>query len=535
MRNILRITLVLFFIILAGKGLCFAQQASYEEGELITLYIGEIKFIPVNSPTRVAISNPEVADISSISKHEMVVAAKSPGSTGLVWWDNLGQHTLQLQVFLEDMSAVKQRVDALLKNLDLPYVYTRQADSEGKVLLLGKVKTAEDLERIDTSLGELKNKVANLITIEAEEASIEIDVQVLELAKGANKTLGFTYPTSLQITETAAPSVSGAPPFGGWGALFGKSTWTRNIFFTKLDLLVQEGRARILSRPRLVCQSGMEAELLVGGEKPIMTTTVSGDSTGTEIEYKEYGIKLKIIPRVTPEKRIQVSLNVDVSEVGDAEILGSATNVTARAYPLTKRTTSTQLILDNGQTLAISGLIKQKTEEELQKFPWLADIPILGLFFRQRTTEIGDGAETKGDAELVITLTPNILPKTSPASASLKSSTGSGVSKVADSSFSVEKPAITSYTRRVIKRIQENFVYPSEARKKKLQGLVSLSLQINSTGELIEAKIVQSSGSEILDENAAGIIKRISPFPPFPPDIEERELWINIPIAYKLE
>jgi protein TonB len=192
--------------------------------------------------------------------------------------------------------------------------------------------------------------------------------------------------------------------------------------------------------------------------------------------------------------------------------------------------------LDNEQTLAISGLIKQKTEEQLRKFPWLADLPILGLFFRHRVTETGGGYGEKGNAELVVTLTPNILPKTPPSSPSpsLKSSAG-GVSKVADSSFGIEKPAVASYTRRVIKRIQDNFVYPSEARKKRLQGLVSLSLQINSTGELMEAKIIQSSGSKILDENATGIIKRVSPFPPFPPDIEERELRINIPIAYKLE
>jgi len=261
----------------------------------------------------------------------------------------------------------------------------------------------------------------------------------------------------------------------------------------------------------------MEAELLVGGEKPIMTTAVSGDSSGTEVEYKEYGIKLKMIPKVIPGKRIQVSLDVEVSELGEAEILGSTTNVTARAYPLTKRTTSTQVILDNEQTLAISGLIKQKTEEELRKFPWLADIPILGLFFRKRVTRTGGGIGEKGDAELVITLTPTILVEPEVPS------------------IDIGKSAIHSYTRGVITRIQDNFVYPPEAYKKKLEGLVGLSFLLSSTGELLEVKIKQSSGYPILDENALEVIRTISPFPSFPSDIEQEELWINIPIAYNIK
>ena len=191
MKKALRITILLISILLIGYNHSLGQE-TYNEEESITLYLGEIKVFSVDNPRRVAISNPDVVDISSISKDELLIMPKAVGISSLIWWDDRGQHSLQLQVFAEEMSALKQRIDRLLEALDLPDISTRRADSEGKILLLGKVKTPEDLERIDTALDQLKDKVTNLIKIEEEGASIEIDVQVLELAKGANKTLGFT-------------------------------------------------------------------------------------------------------------------------------------------------------------------------------------------------------------------------------------------------------------------------------------------------------------------------------------------------------
>jgi pilus assembly protein CpaC len=535
MRNILRITFLLSFIITIGYNSCLAQEI-YNEGKLITLYLAELKVFAVDNPTRITISNPEVADVASVSKDEMLISAKGPGTTNLIWWDSLGQHALQLRVFAEDMSAVKQRIDSLLAALDLPDIYTHCADSEGTVLLLGRVNTHEDLERIDTVLAPLEGKITNLIKIE-EEASIEIAMQILEINKSTEKDLGFTPPSDATFTEGLGKygnKLTDIPE-----ALFHLGKWTRATpFDTTLNFLLTEGKARILSRPRLVCQSGKEAELLVGGEKPILTTTISEGGAGTEVEYKEYGIKLKIRPRVMPRNRIQVSLDVEVSEIEAAETLGpSETSITAKAFPLIKRSTSTELILNNSQTLAISGLIRQKTEEELKKFPWLADIPILGIFFRGRTVKTGGGSGERGDTELVITLTPTILVE---AGASLAGALSRGgkperIVKPKMPYLGISNPAIASYTRRVIKRIQDNFVYPPEAYQKNLEGVVNLSLHLASTGELLEVKIRQSSGLNMLDENMLRIIKRVSPFPAFPPDIEEKELRINIPVAYNIK
>ncbi|MFH1678663.1 MAG: TonB family protein [Candidatus Omnitrophota bacterium] len=552
MKNALKITFALFFIVLIsypnnGQNICFAQE-DYQEGGLVTLYKGEIRVIAVDSPTRVAITNPAIADVTSVTNDEMVIMGNNEGATSLIWWDNLGQHAVQVQIFTEDMSLIKQRIDNLLNELKLPEVYTRSIDSEGKVLILGKVKAAETLGRIATVLGPFQHKITNLVKVEEEEASIEIDMQILEISKDATKELGISLPASLTLSEPGMTANS--------SAVFNIVNYTRSALSSTINLMTTQGKARILSRPRLVCQSGKEANFLVGGEKPIMTTTVSEGGSGTDVDYKEYGIKLAIRPKVMPKNRIQVALDVEVSEVGTAEFLGSEASPTAKAYPLIKRSTSTQLILDSSQTLAISGLIKQKSEETLKKFPWLGDIPILGMFFRSRKTLTGGGSGEKGDIELVIMLTPTILaeskisptevfePELPPEDVNQEaseeiipiSSRGSDKAVTLENIYpEIYKPAIASYTRRVIKRIQDNFVYPLEAAQEKIEGLVNLSLHVSSSGQLLDVKINQSSGSSILDENAVKIIQRVSPFPSFPPDIEEKELWINIPINYNLQ
>lgn len=562
MKKNLKLGCLLFFILFACRA--YSQEnAETKEAEvrteLITLYIGEVKIIPVSTPTRVVINNPEVIDIISVSKDDILITAKNQGSTNIIWWDTTGQHTSQIQVFIEQMDLIKKRIDVILKDLNLADIHTQAADSEGKVMLLGMVKNIEDLERVDAALKSFEGKTLNLIQFQEERASIEIDAMILELKKDASKKLGIELPNGASLTE---------PSNRNWGtlagipdALFRISDWTRARFTATVDFLVQEGNARILSRPRLVCQSGKEAELFVGGEKPILTTTVTqttGSSTsGTEVEYKQYGIKLKIKPKLSSDGRIQLNLNVEVSDLVGEVTLGSADAPTARAYPLTKRNTLTEVFLNDGQTIAISGLISQKTEEELKKFPWLGDIPILGIFFRHRSNSSGGGRGEFGDSELVITLTPTLLKdipgKEAPKTAAVKPAAVipakeepkpvitatkvpvAAVNKVEAIRAPDPAAALKEYVNAVTKRVQNNVVYPWAAKQGEMQGTVKLELAIDSTGKLLEVKVKESSGFSIFDENAASMVKRLSPYPAFPAELAQKDLRIEIPIAYKLK
>lgn len=232
------------------------------------------------------------------------------------------------------------------------------------------------------------------------------------------------------------------------------------------------------------------------------------------------------------QDRIKLALKVEVSELEEAETLGSDTETTARAYPLTKRTASTELFLNDGQTLAIGGLIKQKASEDLQKVPWLADLPILGALFRKRVVTEGGGSGERGNTELFITLTPTIVSRQMPDD---KVTSAEEISPKEVVSFPTAgiPSNLANYIRAVQAKIIKATYYPRQAKDAGWEGNVKLSLNITSNGDLKDITISQSSGYKILDDTALEVARNQAPYPPFPPQIDSQELWVEVPIVYK--
>lgn len=526
--------LLIIFLAVSSMFFLFKQDFIFSETiqeEDLSLYLGTNQTITVSNPKRIAIGNPAIIDVGQVTKKELTIVPKAAGTTTLVLWDNFGEQSYTVKVFPVDMGTIKLRIDNVLDKLALSGLTTRAEDAEGKVFLIGKLDNAQERDRINLALGALKTYITDLTTVTEDQSVIEIDVQVLELNKGVSDTLGFTWPESIQISDVVPGATS------SWAKLFKLGDMTRSAAYTlKLDMLVKEGKARVLSRPKLICLSGKEAKLLVGGEVPIIAASVTGGgTTGTTatpgtVQYKEYGIKLNIKPTVKPNDRIYVNLEVEVSEVGTA-----VTTTYALAYPFIKRSANTELYLDNGQTMAIGGLIKQKTEEELRKLPWLADVPVLGLFFRQKTFTQGGGSATRNDSELFITLTPRIISNSmsdTKNKSEIKVKPSSSVPQINETSFD----PVTKYSNIVQQRILEKINYPSSAKEAGFQGTVKLSLKLSYKGELLDSKLKSSSGYKVLDDNALSTVKDISPdYPPFPPAIISPELWIDVPINYQLD
>jgi TonB family protein len=380
-------------------------------------------------------------------------------------------------------------------------------------------------------LAAVKDKIMDLVDVKEEESVIEIDVQVLEFNKGATDTLGLSWPGSITFTEVGSPGISAVGTT--WGRVFKVLDVKRAAFTLKLDALIEEGKARILSRPRLSCQSGKEAKLVVGGEVPILSSTVTGGGTaGTSatpgtVEYKEYGIILNIKPDIKESNRIHLNLEMQVSELGDL-----VTTSYASAYAIIKRTASTELFLDNNQTMAIGGLIKQKNAEDLRRVPWLSEIPVLGLFFRQKTTTRGGGSTESSDTELFIILTPRIVSQHKAETTKEKIKLNKELPSVEDDN--ILDPA-EKYKKIIQQRILANLTYPLAAKEAGFQGTVKLSLKLSAQGDLLELKVKEPSNYMLLDDNAVKIAKKISPYPPFPPSIKEAQLWVDVPIIYQLE
>lgn len=525
--------LLITFLAVSSIFFLFRQDYILSETmkEELKFYMGTNQTISVSNPTRIAIGNPAVVDVSQVSKKEMTIVPKSAGTTTLVLWDSFGEQSFIIKVFAEDTKKLKIRIDNALAKLNLYSITTKAEDEEGKIFIMGRLDNSQERDRINLALGVLKKYIIDLTTVKElaeDETVVEIDVQVLELNKGVSDTLGFTWPSSITLAETAVGTATNS-----WAKLFKLNEMVRSAAYSlKLDMLIKEGKARVLSRPRLACLSGKEAKLLVGGEVPVLTSSYVGGGTGTtstpgSVDYKEYGIKLNIKPTVKPNGRIYLNLGVEVSEVGTA-----VSTSFALAYPFTKRTANTELYLNDGQTMAIGGLIKQKSEEELTKFPWLADVPILGMFFRQKTATSGGGATTRSDSELFIMLTPRIVGKA-------KDEIGRSNVRIRPSVPDVDESTldpVSKYSRIVQQRIVDNITYPSAGRNAGFQGTVKLNIKLSFKGELLEAKIKKSSGYKVLDDDALETARSISPYYPlFPPAIASQDLWIEVPIVYLLD
>lgn len=542
-KYLISISIFLCFVLSVNSKNIFCAD-DFLQAEDLEMFVGEVKLIPTKSPKRVAVGNPAVADVHSVNDNQIIIVANSSGTTTLVWADKFGETTLNLKVLTENMDIIKERVDVLLKNINIPGITTRANNDEAKVLILGKVKTQDEIDRIKTVLGALNSKIVNLIQIDEEKRMIEIEAEVLEIDRDSTRELGLQWPTEFSFAEVGSKLLT--------QPMFRMTEWSRSTMAGKILLLEKNGKARVLSRPKLACQSGKEAELLVGGEKPVMTSQVAavsttGASSSTEVDYKEYGIKLKISPVITPEKNIQLNLNVDISDIGEAEILGLASAPTARAYPVKKRTTSTQLLISDGQTLAISGLIRQKQEEDVQKLPFMGEVPIFGALFRSKTLTKGGGNGERGDTELIVLLTAKILPldgmiSKNSINPNLKSDYSNFDNKQAMIKEAEEKLArdlplselVSSYSASIGQYLQEKVIYPSAAQMAGIKGQVRLALNLSKDGQLLESRLERSSGFSVLDESALRTAKQCAPYPEFPAGISEQEMWIQVPIIYNI-
>ncbi|NDU92103.1 MAG: hypothetical protein G3I10_05755 [Ferrovum sp.] len=170
-----------------------------------------------------------------------------------------------------------------------------------------------------------------------------------------------------------------------------------------LDAEINDGRAKILAEPNIVAISGQEASFLAGGKIyiPIPQSTGIGPPI-IMLQEEEFGVALKFLPTVLSGGRINLRVSPEVSELSTTgTTLGTGGQLTV-IPTITTRRASTTVELNDGQSLAIGGLIKNNVTEAAKAFPGLGEIPILGALFRS--------SEFQSDrTELMFVITPHII------------------------------------------------------------------------------------------------------------------------------
>ena len=261
--------------------------------------------------------------------------------------------------------------------------------------------------------------VLDQIDIPYEQVSLE--AQVMSINKTDSKNLGIEWewskapqsyeeytPEKITIDATTGRITSSEPAEITRASSFNKGTTGGIISFgrspdglpyefyyaAKINALINNGKANILSKPKITTINGKEATINIGGEVPIPTITVSDNTTTTTYEYKETGIILKYTPRVNDDGYITAKIHTEVSTpTYDAD---------AKAYRFNKRSADTQVRLKDGETMVIGGLIGSDESKVMSKIPFLGDLPILGRFFSNVNN-------SKNESEVIIFVTARIV------------------------------------------------------------------------------------------------------------------------------
>jgi len=360
------------------------------------------------------VDGPEIADIFPLGPHEARLMGKTPGVTFLRLLQEGDRPYAVLGVEVTpDMSGLKMKLHEILPD-ETGIKVTATQDSitlSGTVSGPGYMTQALALVQSYAPRDrEGRPKVVNLLEI-AGVQQVMIEVRVSEMSRTLTKQLGFNFSTvsssgkqfgvSTLNSLTSFPSggfpanplsvsssVNGVLSFLGNGA-----TWTAFI-----DALQENGLLRVLAEPTLITLSGKSANFLAGGEFPVPVPQ-PGITAIVTIQYKPFGVGLNFTPTVLSDGRINMIIAPEVSELDFSQ----AVSLQGYIIPsITTRRVSTTVELADGQSFAIAGLLQEEIKEDIQKFPLLGSIPILGALFRSSSF-------TKSETELVILVTPHLV------------------------------------------------------------------------------------------------------------------------------
>ncbi|MGE5584345.1 MAG: BON domain-containing protein [Bacillota bacterium] len=306
--------------------------------------------------------------------------------------------------------------DRVSEYIGTPTVKVRSVD--GKLLLEGSVKSQNELDRAAKIAGMFSNDVVSLLEM-TDPVQVLLQVDVVEVNTGALKNLGVTWggvngeriePGSFLFGEVSFPPLPPLPTdldtWQAWKDLipYGSPVaeiWRLSPIRAVLDALVNEDRAKVLAAPSLLTLSGKQADFLVGGEIPVYVGQTDGKIA---FEWRPYGIKLKMLPTVDTRGRIVIDVEPEVSSLD----WNNALDVGDAVIPALKvRRASTHLVVTDGATIAIGGLLQSTEAKIVKKIPILGDIPIIGTLFKSEKFE-------RGETELVILITPKVVRASEP-------------------------------------------------------------------------------------------------------------------------
>lgn len=400
-------------LLLAAAMLSYGSACAAEPVEVS---LNESKYMAASGITRLAVGNPAIADVQLLSSGDFLLVGKKAGTTSLIVWSDGGRRT-EYTVYVAGND--RGMASAIQDAIGYPKVHVQMI--EDRVMLRGKV---ENQHEHDTAL-----KIAGLYTggdgsgvidlLEMEHPSqIRLEAQIIEINSDYTKNLGIQYwsqtPGSNSSSGSSTDNTNSGITVGTAGLFYGGEDFSStrkhggwlgshvaNVNVT-LQALINEGKARILSRPSITTMSGKTANILIGGRIPI---PVSDGNGNVSIDWHEYGMKLNIEPVVDSEDKITSKVHAEVSTLDYSH----GVKIDSFSVPgIATREAESEVNVRSGMTMAIGGLINSEDAKIVSKIPLLGDLPIIGRFFRHTSN-------TRDKREVIILITPTLVADDTPA------------------------------------------------------------------------------------------------------------------------
>lgn len=367
--------------------------------------------------TRIAITNPAVADAVVVAPREILIDGKTAGTISLIVWGDAQRAQYDL-VVEQPVATLQQQLQALF-----PGEAIQVSVSDNATILSGDVSSTNIMLRAAeiAQASATARAVINMLKVPggSESQQVLLQVRFAEVNRRALKELGVSLFTSGRGVWTtwgrATTQQFSAPGFGNLESTkvddeivsqSGQLNFSDflNLFFlnAKYDVgaliraLQSSGQFQSLAEPNLIAYNNQEASFLAGGEFPV--PIVQGATGAVTVQFKEFGIRLTFKPTIAGDViRLKVAPEVSALDFANGVSLGGF-----RIPALTTRRASTDVELRDGQSFAIAGLLDNISQEDRAAIPILSKIPIIGHLFRSK-------AERAEQTELMVLITPRLV------------------------------------------------------------------------------------------------------------------------------
>jgi len=400
----------------------------------LTLSLNKAAIVEIDADARdVLVSDPEIVDAVVRTPRRIFLLAQKSGQTNAFFFDAAGRQLLSLDIRVE-----KDVTDlAALINTSFPGAAVKVTAMNDNIVLSGRVGNALQSTRAQDIAGRFAGdptKVVNMLQI-ADGQQVMLKVRVAEVQRQIAKQLGIDLSGAL-VTGGIPISAATSNPYGLLGQALsdlsggqfgqvctptnaGTCTGGPNNVQAKLKALETVGLVHTLAEPNLTAVSGETAKFLAGGEFPV---PAGRDSQGNvSVVFKQFGVGLSFTPVVLSSGRISLQLSTEVSELTNTGAFtlqggstvdpttGIATASAGLTIPaLTVRRAETTVELPSGGSFAVAGLMQHTTKQQLDAFPGLKDMPVLGALFRSRDFQ-------NNETELVVMVTAYLVSPTQEA------------------------------------------------------------------------------------------------------------------------